>query len=296
MEGRIIGIDIGGTTFSSTLFNDNLDILDVSEKEFISKLNSTKKLLDAIANQIKTYNTKIDGIGISCPGPLDSKNGIILETPNLKLLQNINLKKEIESRCKASTYIENDANLFTLGEWCSMDENNSKVLGGVTLGTGLGFGVVINGEIFTGAHGMASEYAISPVNSGNWESKVSISGIMKSALKHIGKKLDPETLYEMAVKKDKSAMRIWSEFGHNLGLALSHFINMLDPDTISIGGGVSGAFKLFEADMKNVLNEYCPSYKKFTINIFESKKKELSSHLGAALLVKKNTLNYIHEI
>ena len=178
MKEYIVGVDIGGTTFSSVLFNDNLDVSEVSEKGFISELKTTKQLLDAISNQIKTFKKNITGIGISCPGPLDSQNGIILETPNLKLLQNIKIKEEIERRISVSTYIENDANLFSLGEWHANGKNKSKVFGGVTLGTGLGFGIIINGKIFTGSHGLATEYAISPVNDGNWESKISISGIM----------------------------------------------------------------------------------------------------------------------
>ena len=288
MKEYIVGVDIGGTTFSSVLFNDNLDVIDVSKKEFISELESTNQLLDAISNQIKTFKKDITGIGISCPGPLDSQNGIILETPNLKLLQNIKIKEEVERRFPAPTYIENDANLFSLGEWHINGKNKSQVFAGVTLGTGLGFGIIINGKIFTGSHGLATEYAISPINDGNWESQISISGIMKSALKHVGRDIDPKTLYQMAIDEDKNAILVWNEFGYNLGLALSHFINMLDPDTISIGGGISAAFNLFEADMIKVLNQFSPSYEKFNINIFESKKKELSSQLGAALLVKIN--------
>ena len=127
---------------------------------------------------------------------------------------------------------------------------------------------------------------ISPVNDGNWESKISISGIMKLALERVGREIDPERLCQMAINKDKNAILVWNEFGYNLGLALSHFINMLDPNIISIGGGISAAFNLFETDMIKALNQFSPSYKKFNINIFESRKKELSSQLGAALLVK----------
>ena len=183
MGKKIIGIDIGGTTFSSALFDKNLNIIKTSKKQLISQIDSTNNLLLSLSEQINAFDSsEITGIGISCPGPLDSKNGVVLDTPNLELLQNVNLKKELESRCSLPVYIENDANLFALGEWHQQQDSTS-VFAGVTLGTGLGFGVVINGEIFSGAHGLAAEYAISPLDHGNWETYVSISGIKKLSKK-----------------------------------------------------------------------------------------------------------------
>ena len=268
MGKKIIGIDIGGTTFSSALFDENLDIIKTSEKQLISEIDSTNSLLLALSEQINAFDDgEIAGIGVSCPGPLDSKNGIVLDTPNLELLQNINLKKELELRCSLPVYIENDANLFALGEW-HQQQDSTNVFAGVTLGTGLGFGVVINGEIFSGAHGLATEYAISPLNHGNWETYVSISGIKKLSKKHIGKEHTPRELHNMAKQNNADAILVWSEFGTHLGLALSHFINMMDPEMISIGGGVSRAFNSFESAMISSLNEFSPSYKNFNIKIF----------------------------
>tara|TARA_Y100001968_G_scaffold302223_1_gene315352 strand:- start:1260 stop:2138 length:879 start_codon:yes stop_codon:yes gene_type:complete len=287
MHRRIIGLDIGGTTFSSALFNEKLDVLKVSDKKLIGEMESTDDLLSSLSKQILDFNlNSIDGIGISCPGPLDSKNGIILNTPNLKLIQNVKLKEEIESRCSTTVVIENDANLFALGEWYQQKQNPKSVFGGITLGTGLGFGIIINGEIFSGAHGLAAEYAISPLDHGNWETYVSISGIKKISEKHIGEKIDPKDLSTMAENKDPSAIAVWSEFGKHLGLALSHFINMIDPEMISIGGGISKAFNHFKTSMEDTIKEFSPSYNNFNIKIIESNHKELSSQLGAALLLK----------
>jgi len=287
MKRYIVGVDIGGTTFSSALFNEDLDVLKISQKKLISEVSSTEELLSLLSNQILDFNVdSIDGIGISCPGPLDSKNGIVLDTPNLKLIQNVKLKEEVESRCNVPVCIENDANLFALGEWHQQNQNSGNVFGGITLGTGLGFGIIINGKIFSGAHGLAAEYAISPLEHGNWETYVSISGIKKLSQEYIGKKLEPEELSKMAKENNPDAIVVWNEFGKHLGLALSHFINMMDPEMISIGGGVSKAFDFFKISMESTISKFSPSYKNFNIKIFESKHKELSSQLGAALLLK----------
>ena len=292
MSQNIIGVDIGGTTYSSTLFNNKLNEICKSEKHLIAQCSSKSSFLELLSKQIlgliKDYSKdSIVGIGIACPGPLDSKSGVILETPNLKILQNINLKKELELILKLPVYIENDANLFALGEWFSSNSKNDEVFTGLTLGTGLGFGIIINGKIYSGAHGLAAEYGISPVETGNWEDKISIKAINKMSQKYFkNKRLTPEDLFQMANNEDSHAIKLWNEFGNNLGLALSHFINLIDPHKISIGGGISNAFKHFNESMINRIKEYSPAYNQFNIDIFESINKELSAQLGAAILVK----------
>ncbi len=286
MSKKIIGMDIGGTTFSSSLFDEDLNIIKTSPKELISNISSTSELLNCLVKQINSLHCdKLIGIGVACPGPLDSKKGIILDTPNLLLLQNINLKNELVSRTNLPVYIENDANLFALGEW-KKQGNNPSVFGAVTLGTGLGFGIIINEKIFSGGNGMAAEYAISPLEHGNWETHISISGIEAMALKNISKKLTPKELYDLASSGNKDAQNVWDEFGRHLGLAMSHFINMIDPQMISIGGGLSKAFNFFSKSMKSTIKDHCPSYIKNKIDIFESRHKELSAQIGAALLLQ----------
>ena len=146
MSRYIVGIDIGGTTFSSVLFDNEINIIKISEKKLISQVNSTDHLFESLSKQINNLieidaTGNIQGIGISCPGPLNSVKGVILDTPNLKMLQNIKIKDEMESRCGVPIYIENDANLFSLGEWYENSNQKNEIFGGLTLGTGLGFGL-----------------------------------------------------------------------------------------------------------------------------------------------------------
>ena len=292
MSQNIIGVDIGGTTYSSTLFNNELNDIQKSKKQLIADCPSTifflESLSEQILNLIKDSNKhNIKGVGIACPGPLDSQNGIILETPNLKILQNINLKRELELLLNLPVHIENDANLFALGEWFLNKGKNNEIFAGITLGTGLGFGIVINGKMYLGAHGLSAEYAISPVDNGDWEDKVSIKAIKTITQKYIpNKDLSPEELFLMASNGNNNAIKIWEDFGNNLGLALSHFINLIDPHKISIGGGISNAFKFFNSSMLNTIKIYSPAYNNFNIKIFESDHKELSAQIGAAVMVK----------
>ena len=280
-----IGVDIGGTTFSSGLFDNSFNLLEKSKKELISNYHNRDELLYAIADQIKSLIkvNNISGVGISCPGPLNARDGIILDTPNLKILQNCNLKHELESNLKILCKIENDANLFALGEYFNNKPKNIVFIG-ITLGTGLGFGIVINGKLFTGGNGMAAEYGISPINNNSWETYNSIRWIEKKALDIYSCKMSPEEIYDLALNNDEKAILIWNEFGQNLGNCLSHAINMLDPNSISIGGGLSHAYNFFEESMVESIKLHSPSYLENDIKIYESKLKENAAMLGATLL------------
>ena len=152
----------------------------------------------------------------------------------------------------------------------------------------MGFGLIVDGKIYTGAHGLALEYAISPVGDGNWETNVSIAAIKKMCIEKLGSEISPMDLCNLAKGGDETAKDIWDAYGENLGAAVCHFINMLDPHKVSIGGGLSGAFTLFEKKMISVLNKFSPSFVKNNTIIFESKNKELSSMIGAGLLAKQS--------
>ena len=119
----IVAIDIGGTTFNTGIFSESLNQVDISDKDKIRYYDNKNEVIDAIIKQVNTTIDKnnisrndILGIGIAAPGPLDSKKGIILDTPNLKFFQNYNIVSDFTKKLKIDTFIENDANLFSLGE------------------------------------------------------------------------------------------------------------------------------------------------------------------------------------
>ena len=292
MKKMTLGLDIGGTTFSSSLFDSELKVLASSDRLYVRDFRDKSELIGAICGQIQRLRDtqssyELTGLGVSSPGPLDSSRGMILDTPNLKLLQNTSLKKEIESRTGIETHIDNDANLFSLGEWSLSGGNRKEIFSGVTLGTGLGFGLILNGGVYRGAHGLATEYAISPIDGGNWENMVSIRAVSELSEKYFpNQNLSPKDISQMALSGNTDAKSIWDEFGANLGTALCHFINMIDPSRISIGGGISNAFSLFEEKMRSRLSDMCPAYSSHNIEIYESSQKELSAQLGAAIHAK----------
>ena len=290
----IIAIDIGGTTFNTGIFSESLNQIAISDKDKIRYYNNKEEVVDAIIKQVqstinlnKINHSDIIGIGIASPGPLDSKNGIILNTPNLQIFQNYKIANDFSKRLNLDTFIENDANLFSLGEWYSQYRKKSIVMG-VTLGTGLGLGLVINGKLFTGGNGMAMEYGLSLFEWGICEKNVCISFIRNRAKELYGEEISPVKIEEYYFKNDKKAIKIYNEYGHYLGIVLSHIINMIDPEVIIIGGGLSKAFSCFQDKLILTLSKHVVSYEKNQRIIVPSQLRGVSTMIGASLMVKNN--------
>ena len=227
----------------------------------------------------------IKGLGIAAPGPLDPQKGKILDTPNLKIFRQYDIANDFAKKLEINTYLENDANLFSIGEWYTQYKK-SDVIVGLTLGTGLGFGLVINGKLFTGSNGMAMEYGISPFKWGMAEKNVSIGYLKRMSVEIYGKEISPRELERKSINGDEKATRIYNNFGENLGIVLSHVINMLDPQVITIGGGLSKVYTLFKDSMVTTISKHCPTYSKNKIIITPSKFRELSTMVGACIMVE----------
>ena len=263
----IVAIDIGGTTFNTGIFSESFNQIDISDKDKIRFYDNKDEVVNAIIKQVNTIIDKnninrdsIMGVGVAAPGPLDSKNGVILNTPNLQMFQNYKIAGDFTKKLKIDTFIENDANLFSLGEWYSQYRKN-KVVMGVTLGTGLGFGLVINGELFTGGNGLAMEYGLSPFEWGICEKNACIKYIRTRAKDLYGEEISPVIIEKYFKEGDKKAIKIYNEYGNNLGIILSHVINMIDPQVITIGGGLSKGFDCFKDTMFLALEKHAPSFK-----------------------------------
>tara|TARA_B100001750_G_scaffold76758_1_gene60904 strand:+ start:282 stop:1172 length:891 start_codon:yes stop_codon:yes gene_type:complete len=290
----IVSIDIGGTNFETGILNkESLAIIGISSKNHIRNYINSESLFEGVCLQIKNLldkykvdDTRIYGISVACPGPLDVKKGIILNTLNLKLFRNYPLRDKLKERFNCKISIENDANLFALGEWF-LGYKEENIFVGITLGTGLGFGLVINKQMFTGKNGMAGEYSMSPFDGGIWEDKICLKYI-KSEIKRIyGEAISPRIIEEYAIDGDSRAKSIFDEFGNNIGFVLSHIINMLDPGVIVFGGGLSNAFNIYEKKMIETINDYCPSFQENPCAIHESTFKSKSHMVGAAINLKK---------
>jgi len=290
----VIGVDIGGTKISFVLLK-NWRLVKY-RKVFTPK--SKRKLIEIIEESIKKLivgipKSRITGIGIGVPSSLNGKRDMILSPPNIRILKNCRLAKIIKKKLDIKTRMENDTACFTLAEAVMGAGKGYKTILGITLGTGIGGGIVFRKgkahEIYRGAFGRAGEVGHMAIkfdglrcscgNLGCFEQYASEEFIKRKT------KVSPIELERRAKKGDKQARNIYREFGRNLGIGLANLINILDPEVIIIGGGFSKAgFLILNPAKKEIRKRVFLTQSKKFAKIKISKLKDSAGAIGAALL------------
>ena len=262
------GVDIGGTTVKMGIFTVDGDLLDKWEiptrkennGEFI--LEDVAKTMLARLDEHHITKDEMEGIGIGVPGPI-TEDGTVLKCANLGW-GIFNVEEEFTRLTGIrKVKVGNDANVAALGEMWKGGGKGFKSLVMITLGTGVGGGVILNGKILSGSNGAAGEIGHLVVRSdetdtcgcgkhGCLEQYASATGIVKEAKRAFNRVSTPSTLREIepltakdifnqAKLGDQLAIELVEELGRNLGLACSHIAHILDPEAFVIGGGVSKA-------------------------------------------------------
>ncbi len=273
MKKIAIGFDIGGTNLRGALIREDGHI--IKRQNILSEADKgIDSVVTNLANLIqKTIKgEKIVGVGIGIPGIIDSQKGVLTQAPNICNVDNYPLRQVLIEKIGESmpVFIENDANCAAIGEWWTGAGKHVKSLITLTLGTGVGGGIILNGELWNGADGMAGEIGHITIypdgakcncgNSGCLESYASagairrmvkqgleknLETIIREKVKNTSKERIPEIVMEAAMEGDKFALCIWDEVGKALGVAIANLVNLLNVEMVIIGGGLSNAWELF---------------------------------------------------
>jgi glucokinase len=272
-EKWLIGVDLGGTTTKLAFINAYGEILhkweiptDTSNEGKNITLNIAKSI-DQKLEELGYPKNQVMGIGMGAPGPVDLATGVIFEAVNLGWRQPYPLKDLLEVETSLPAVIDNDANCAALGEMWKGAGNGAKDIVCVTLGTGVGGGVITNGDIVHGVSGAAGEIGHitslaeggAPCNCGKTgclESIASATGIVRLAQEMLDKnnasgelaKIYKETgivtakdVFDAARRDDNAALIVIKTVALHLGIALANIANTLNPEKIVLGGGVSRA-------------------------------------------------------
>ncbi len=270
----MLGIDIGGTNLRGALLEGNENIVDrlkiPSEAD-----QGIDRLIDNLTSFVEKIrgDRAIGGIGIGVPGIIDSTKGVITAAPNITGVDDYPIRDILAEKLGGGIglVIENDANMVALGEWRKGAGRGVNSMIMMTIGTGLGGGIILDGKLWSGAHGMGGEIGHMTVypggpgcNCGNYgclesyASAVAIRRMVSQALEDgdlvtslRDKVRDahpdeiPERVMEAALGGDELALGIWGEVGKALGIAIASLQNLLDVEMVVLGGGVSNAWDLF---------------------------------------------------
>jgi len=284
MNNFAIGVDLGGTNLRIAAVDGQGTLLEkvtLGTKVSLGRDHVIDDMCQAIEHVLEKYRASatVMGIGIGVPGIIDMQSGLLRESPNLPGWADYPVRAEIEQRLKTVVILENDANVAALGEkWlgAARDFDHMAML---TLGTGVGGGLIQNGAIWHGANGMAGEFGHTTVepeghpcgcgNRGCLEQYASATAIVRMAkeelandsgsslarVAHSDAEFSSKSLYNLAIQGDEEARRIFRRVGRCLGIVLSSMVNSLNLPIYVIGGGVSGAWEAFSPSIFEELRQ-----------------------------------------
>ena len=288
MSNFVVGVDVGATKIAAQVVNTagkplgNLITLGTGDEAG----HIINNIIIAIESCVKSAGLNINdiyGIGLGVTSTV-AADGTLIKPNNLPSMRGINLKKLLGVKYKPIIVeVENDANSFILGEAIFGKAKGYQNCCGVTLGTGLGLGIIINGKLYRGAHGDAGEIWPSPYWEGiNVEHAVSGRGISILYKSLTGMTLNADEIAIRAHKGDSKALEAWGLFGERLGFVLSYIMNILDPGIIVLGGSVATAYDLFISQMHSAIDLHTINNK---IKIEIASNLNVSPVVGAASLV-----------
>ncbi len=274
----IIGVDMGGTRIKAgrvykgriTKYTSKKTHAKMSQEEVMSQLFE-------VIDKLITHNVKFICIGV--PG-LVNEHGTVINLTNIHSWYNIPLKKILEKKYERPVFIENDANCFVLGEKYFGKAKTFRNIVGVIMGTGAGAGIIINNQLYKGLSGGAGEFGavafkhktIEDYCSGKfflW--KYHLTGVQ---------------VFDKLTKGDSKALKIFKEFGENIGKELAVIIDSIAPEIIILGGSITKAYPFFKKSMLNSLKKEIPKIEFNKIKIKISTNKNIAI-LGASTLHKE---------
>lgn len=308
-----IGIDVGGTNLKFGLVARNGKIIkrkvlpSLAQEGYKRVLSQIVKGIRQLIDAAEGY--RILGLGIGTPGLVDSIHGIVYNLTNIPGWKNVNLKKIMEMEFGVRVYVDNDVNLMALGEWACGGAKGAENIVCLTLGTGVGGGIIIGGKLFRGKNLSAGEIGHIPINykgpkcnCGNFgclERYIGNRYIVEMARRYIRREKDtilskwidanrpltPELIARGAKAGDKICIKIWEEVSECLASALSGVVNFLNPERIIIGGGVAGAGNVLFTPLRKKVREKAMGIPGKNVRISKALLGEDAGMIGAAMLV-----------
>lgn len=289
-KGTTLGLDIGGTKLKSIAY-------DHASKKIVEKVvpsrasENPEAVRTAIQETVKAFQNdgiKYSHIGIGCAGSVDQAGGIVRNSPNFAKWLNIPLKNWVEEDFKVPVSIENDANCAVIAEWKAGNGIGLKNIVLLTLGTGIGGGLVLDGRLYRGSTGTGGELGHYSIHANGMECPCGNRGCFErycsaTSVKTKAGGISPRTVFE---ETDKSPVykRIVSEFLEDFKVGLVSISNIFDPDVILVGGAVAEGVSRYLPELKDWVSKHAYPPIGNHVKLLPTKHRNLSGALGAAFL------------
>ncbi len=316
MKRYAIGIDLGGTYTKLALVDKNgkvrcrtkLPTTDYKSKEAL--LTAIVAETGAILKKARLSFRDLLGVGIGVPGLVDFERGLVYYLTNVPGWKNVALKKILERKLKVPVLVDNDVNLMALGESRFGAGQGAKDLVCITLGTGVGGGIIIDGRLYRGASSAAGEVGHMPLKEGGLKCNCGSFGCLE---RYVGNRyivdeikskiksgrptkirelvkgdlslITPEIISRAAKKNDALAIDCWRTTGRRIGVTLSGVVNLLNPEKIIIGGGLANAGEVLFKAIRDTVSERALPVSRSAVKIVKAKLGNDAGIIGAAALL-----------
>lgn len=273
---KLIGVDLGGTKITAALIENEKIV-----KQFTCPTpfdREKMEVVDAIAKAIsEVFDTEIQGIGIGVPSLVDLESNEVIDVTNIPSWDIVPLKRLLEERFVKPVFVNNDANCFALGEKHFGKGKLYRNFVGLTIGTGLGAGIIINNHLYSGQLCGAGEFGNIYYLDSNIENYC-------SGMFFKNQYLSGKEEAEKALNGDTQAQKLFDELGRHIACGLGNVLFALAPEAIILGGSVSQSFPLFEMSMRKTFEDF-PFQRLYQNLKFEVSTDTDMAVLGAASLV-----------
>lgn len=244
---KVIGIDLGATNIRGAIVS-NGHLSEIISRRIHTKGTEEQVLEDVYFVMDKLIDGDVKAIGIGVPSVVDVEKGIVYDVVHIPSWKEVHLKEILEKKYDIPVFVNNDANCFALGELYFGKGRDAKNLVGLTIGTGLGAGIIINGQLYAGPNCGAGEFGCVDYLDNNYEFYCSGSFFNNVY------GLDGQQVFKDAQQGDARALQLYAEMGTHLGNAVKLVMYTLDPDLIILGGSVQSAYDYFEKTMWERIN------------------------------------------
>lgn len=275
----LIGVDLGGTKVRAGIAVHGA--VQNQKQQLFRSRGSQEETLGQLIDLIRSLMTaNVEGIGLGVPSVIDVEKGIVYNVVNIPSWERVPLKDILEEEFSVPVAVNNDVNCFALGEHRFGLLKGFRNAVGVTVGTGLGSGIIINDELYEGGNCGAGEVGLLSYRGHNIEYYA--SGNFFEAFHGV----TAATAHDRAVAGDQEASGWWREFGQHMGQAIKSVVYAYDPEAIVIGGSVSKAFRLFQGEMFQSLQDFTFPESIKRLKILQSVDENITL-LGAAALLER---------
>lgn len=271
-----IGIDLGGTNIRGGIVHGNA-IQKIISKRINAKGSAEEVLQELFSITDEMINSSVTSIGIGVPGLVDIEEGFVYDVVYIPSWKKVPLQKWMEDRYQVPVFIDNDANCFALGEFYSGKGRGYNSMLGLTIGTGLGSGIIINKKLWAGKNGGAGEVGMIDYLDQSYEYYAS-GQFFENVYKIKG-----EDVFKNALEGNEAAIKMYEEMGYHLGKAIKMILYALDVELIIIGGSVRYAWPWFNEAMWQQIKTF--GFQKASAHLkIEVSELENAGILGAAAL------------